>query len=201
MVASRIKAGYTSTPLITLDGTNATGSTAGINIRANNSTVSGFIVGGWADEGIEIDGSTGYGDNNIIEYNWVGFDAAGAADGVGDDGILISEDADNNDIRNNVVGSSVGDGIQIRNNSDGNWVWGNIFGLAADGTTSRGNTGRGVHISGTSTGNIIGTNADSSNDANEGNVISDNTGAGILVYQSDSNTIAGNYVGRLDRFT
>ncbi len=156
--------GYAGTPLITLDGTNATGSTGGIVLRTNDSLVSGFIVHSFPDEGIEIDGSTGFGDNNIIENNWVGITSAGAAAGNLDDGILVSEFADNNEIRNNIVGSSGGDGIDIRNNSTGNWVWGNTIGISSDGTTVRANAGHGLHLNGTATGNIIGTDRDSIND-------------------------------------
>jgi hypothetical protein len=57
--------GYSGTPLITLDG-SATPSSSGINgitLRTNDSTVKGFIVINFADEGIEMDGSTGFGDN------------------------------------------------------------------------------------------------------------------------------------------
>ncbi len=67
--------------LITLDGTNAVNSTGGIVLRTNDSIVRGFNVINFPDEGIEIDGSTGFGDNNIIEYNWVGINAAGSAAG------------------------------------------------------------------------------------------------------------------------
>ena len=101
------------TPLIELvkSGSYSGGDTAAIVVRANNSVVSGFIVGGWGEEGIEVDGSTGAGDNNLIELNWVGFDSTGAASGVVGDGILVTVDADNNEIRNNVVGNSGGNGI------------------------------------------------------------------------------------------
>ena len=191
------QAGYSGTPLITLDGTNASGATAGINVRTNDSTIKGFIIHSFPDEGIEIDGTTGYGDNNIIENNWVGITSAGAAAGVGDDGILITEDADGNVIRNNVVGSGASDGILIRNGSDDNWVWGNLIGLADDGITDRGNTNYGVTIEGGAARNIIGTNADGTNDAAEGNTISGNSTGGVYVtgVGSDDNEIAGNLIG------
>ena len=189
--------GSFTTPLIylTRSGSYAGGDTGAIVVRADNTTVSGFIIGGWADEGIEIDGSTGAGDNNVIEHNWVGFNASGGADGVGDDGILVSESADNNIVRNNVVGSSGGDGIHVRNTSDGNWVWGNIVGLATDGTTARGNIGYGIHLSGTTDGTTIGTDGDGTSDVAERNVIASNTLAGIYVDASTNVTIAGNYIG------
>ena len=186
--------GYVSTPLITLDGTNASGSTGGIVLRTSDSTVRGFIVHDFPDEGIEIDGSTGFGDNNIIEDNWVGLDSAGFGAGNDDNGILISEDADNNTVRSNIVGANAGDGILIRNNSDGNWVWGNTVGMSTTGTALRANAGNGVSIIGTSTGNIIGTNSDGTNDTAERNLISGNWQAGVRI-EADANTVAGNYIG------
>ena len=191
--------GSFTTPLIylTKSGSYAGGDTGAIVVEASNSIVSGFIIGGFADEGIEVSGfqTTADGDNIIIENNWIGFDASGAANGVGDDGILITTDADNNIIRNNVVASSGGDGIQIRTNSDSNWVYGNLVGLATDGTTQRGNTGYGIHLSGTTNNNTIGTDGDGSTDVAERNVIGSNTGTGVYVDASTNVIIAGNYIG------
>ncbi len=191
------QSGYSGTPLITLDGTNAAGATGGIVLRTNDSVIRGFNVINFPDEGIEIDGSTGYGDNNLIENNWVGITAAGAAAGNADDGILITVDADNNVVRNNIVGSSGGDGILIRSDSDNNWIWGNVVGLSSDGVTIRANTGHGIRIEGNSTSNTIGTDGDGTNDANERNVVSGNATGGIYVTGAgtDNNVIAGNLVG------
>ncbi len=191
--------GSFTTPLIylTKSGSYSGGDTAAIVVEASNSTVSGFIVGGFADEGIEVSGfqNAADGDNNIIEYNWIGFDATGAADGVGDDGILVTTDADDNVIRNNVVSSSGGDGIQVRTNSDNNWVWGNTIGLATDGTASRGNAGHGIHLSGVTDTTTIGTDGDGTADISERNVIGSNTLTGIYVDDSTNVVIAGNYIG------
>ena len=92
--------GYSGTPLITLDG-SATPAASGINgirLQANDSTVKGFIVINFADEGIEIDGSTGFGDNNIIQNNWVGIDKDGNVAGNAEHGIMVSAGADGNQI-------------------------------------------------------------------------------------------------------
>lgn len=190
--------GSFTTPLIELSksGSYSGGDRAAIVVRANNSTVSGFIVGGFADEGIEVDGSTGFGDDNIIEHNWVGLTSAGAAAGNAGDGIMITEDADRNIIRNNVVGSNSASGIVIRStDSDHNWIYGNTVGLGIDGSTALGNGGYGIDIYGGAHTNIIGTNGDGTDDLLERNVISGNTGAGIHLVASDGNTIAGNYIG------
>ncbi|MDA1250804.1 MAG: DUF4347 domain-containing protein [Planctomycetota bacterium] len=188
--------GYTSTPLITLDGAAATGTSGALILRTNDSTIRGFSVINFNDEGLEIDGSPGFGDNNLIEYNWVGINTSGNAAGNADDGILVTENADNNIVRFNVVGSNGGDGIVIRNtDSDNNWVYGNIVGLAADGTTVRANNGHGVAVYNAGTNNIIGSNGDGSNDELERNIISGNGTNGIWVSSSSGTVIRGNYIG------
>ncbi|WP_442510878.1 VCBS domain-containing protein [Novipirellula sp. SH528] len=195
-IDARTQPGYTSSPLITIDGSGATGSTGGLVLRTNDSTISGFAVINFPDEGIEIDGSTGYGDNNIIQYNYVGLTASGTAAGNADNGILLSEDADDNIVRNNVVGSNGNDGIVIRNtDSDNNWIYGNTVGLAPDGTTIRANGRYGVSIFDAGTNNIIGSDGDNVNDAAERNVISGNASDGIYLYNAGGTTIRGNYVG------
>ncbi|QEG40277.1 DUF4347 domain-containing protein [Roseimaritima ulvae] len=188
--------GYAGTPLITLDGTNATSATGGITLRTSNSTVSGFIVQNFVDEGLEIDGSTGFGDNNILENNWVGVTSTGAAAGNGDNGILVTVNAYDNIIRNNVVGDSGGHGIQLKNDAVGNWVYGNNVGIGIDDVTVRANGGHGIDIRGSSTDNIIGTDRDNVADVTERNVISGNTLNGIDIDATSSGTeIAGNWIG------
>ena len=186
--------GYSGDPIIELDGSGTSEDNInGLYVRTNNSTVKGFIVHSFVDEGLEIDGSTGYGDNNVFENNWVGITSTGAAAGNGDEGILISVDADGNTVRNNIISSNSGDGLEIHTNSDNNWVWGNIFGLGIDGATVRSNSGQGLRIGGS--GNIIGTNSDDDNDENERNVISGNFHGIYVTSNSLSDIIAGNYIG------
>jgi len=194
--------GSFTTPLIYLTKSDAYtgGDTAAIMLRADNSTVRGFIVGGFGDDGIEIDGSTGSGDDNLIELNHVGFDAAGGADGVGDEGVLISGNADRNVIRQNVIGSSgaltsYGDGIRIDDRSDSNWVWGNLIGLAPDGVTPRGNVGLGIYVQDKSNANRIGTNGDGTDDGLERNIIAFSHTEGIRIDNSDGTLILGNLIG------
>ncbi len=176
--------GYGGTPLITLDG-SATPPSSGINgitLRASDSTVKGFIVINFADEGIEIDGSTGFGDDNTIQNNWVGLDSAGNVAGNAEHGIMISDSATGNLIggtgpnEGNVTAGNGFSGLIINENSDNNVVEGNIIGLKADGTTPAGNGTHGIFIQLSSDDNRIGGTA-----AGAGNVISGNTQDGIYV--------------------
>ncbi len=199
--------GYSGTPLITLDGsaTPASSGINGINLRANDCTVKGFIVINFADEGIEMDGSTGFGDNNIIQNNWVGIDAAGNVAGNAEHGIMISADANGNQIggtgpnEGNVTAGNGYSGIIINENSDNNIVEGNIIGLKPDGTTPAGNGTHGILIQLSSDGNRIGGTT-----AGAGNVIAGNTQDGIYIdgttdatytTVSSGTVIQGNLIG------
>ena len=135
--------GYTGDPIIQLDGTGAVGATAGLAIVTDDSVIKGFIVHSFADEGLEIDGLPGLGDNNTLSNNWVGIDASGTVRGNTDNGILVSESASGNMIGGtgpfdgNVVAGSSNQGILIRWNCVDNTVIGNSV---------YGNTGLGIDL-------------------------------------------------------
>ncbi|MGI9610820.1 MAG: CSLREA domain-containing protein, partial [Acidimicrobiia bacterium] len=67
---------YTIDPVIQLDGALATTATAGLVLETDDSLINALIVHSFADEGIEVDASTGGGHNNTIANNWGGFDAS-----------------------------------------------------------------------------------------------------------------------------
>ena len=199
--------GYSGTPLITLDGSAVPAASGinGITIRADDSTVKGFIVINFPDEGIEIDGSTGFGDNNTIQNNWVGIDKDGNVAANTEHGIMISAGADGNQIggaglnEGNVVAGNGFSGVIINEDSNNNILEGNIIGLKADGMTVAGNGNHGVLISMSSDGNRIGGSV-----AGAGNVISGNSGDGIYIDGTTDATfttavtgtvILGNYIG------
>ena len=72
-------------------------------------------------------------------------------------------------------------------------IQGNWIGTNAAGTAAAGN-GNGIQLI-NANNDLIGTDGDGVNDAAERNVISGNTVDGILIFQSNSNTVAGNYIG------
>lgn len=86
-------------------------------------------------------------------------------------------------------------GIGFGNNASDNVVQGNYVGTDATGTASMGNTGYGIQVWGTnSLRNLIGSE---DGDPAKRNVVSGNvnTGVGIVVSGSTGNIIAGNYIG------
>ena len=117
------QSGYAGEPIIQLDGSSAVGSVAGLVLNTSDSTIKGFIVHSFDDDGLESSGSTGYGDNNVFTNNWVGIDAGGVTRPNADHGILITTNASNNVIGGtgandgNVVVGATNTGISIRETS------------------------------------------------------------------------------------
>ena len=202
------QSGYSGDPIIELDGslTPASSGINGISLRTSNSVVRGFIVHSFADEGIEIDGSTGFGDNNVIQNNWVGINASGNIAANAEHNVMISVDATGNLIGGanandgNVIGGSNSgfSGVVIRHNSDNNRVQGNWIGVRQDGTLI-GNGDHGVLITTSSDNNQIGGAL-----VEERNIIAGNSVHGVYVDGTTDATyttivtgtlIQGNWIG------
>ncbi len=185
--------GYSGDPIIQLDGTGATGATAGLLVQTNDSTIKGFIVHSFPDEGIELDTA----DNNTVQNNWVGVDSTGSADPNTEHGILITDDSGGNQIggtsvnEGNVLSGNGLSGILIRNaGSDDNVVEGNLIGVGPNGSTAVPNTTYGVWIDDTASGNLIGGTA-----AAAANIIANNTLDGIAVTGATTdNAFLGNVI-------
>lgn len=209
--------GGTATNLIqgNLIGVNAAGSGSLRNVQ-NGITISGSTantIGGTVAAARNlISGNTNYGidimqaadTGNVIEGNYIGTDASGAA-AVGNKlaGLLIQ--GCSNTIGGPAAGAGnviSGNGVQglwllgTNGNVRGNLVQGNFIGLSASGQSSLGNgdtssgaAGIGISLA---SGNQIGGAA-----AGAGNVISANSGAGIFLVGSLAwgNVIQGNYIG------
>ena len=73
----------------------------------------------------------------------------------------------------------------------GTLIYGNYLGVAANGTTSKGNLGDGIRIQGTSSGTLVGGTL-----SGQGNLIANNSGDGIAVTSSSTSaaTIIGNSI-------
>jgi hypothetical protein len=137
--------------------------------------------------------------NNIVSGNYIGLDASANDRGNGENGVYIYNGAQNNTIggdtdgERNLISGNDQNGVRIEgSDTTGNTVSGNTIGLAADGTTERGNSYNGVFIYAGAQNNTIGGNTDG-----ERNVISGNDRRGVYIYGSGtmSNTISGNIIG------
>jgi len=206
-------------------GTDVTGTIAlgnavnGIEVdSSSNSTIGGVTAdkmnllsgngGAGSGAGVSISGGTGH----LVIGNRIGTNAAGTA-ALPNHSNAVGLNADNSRVggsapgeRNILSGNgtaadvaagfyAVGAGIQGNNNR----ILGNYIGVDVTGTAAIANTGAGVIISGTATGNSVGGSA-----PGEGNVISGNGvlgvftdvfGQGVNFFGSSGNTVQGNLIG------
>ena len=141
--------GYIGTPLIDLSGSDAEpGSGLSLAATASNSTVRGFAIHGFSENGILIRGN-----GNIIAANYIGTNPASGGDiGNNGNGIQIIDGANNiiggdSAADRNIVSGNNFEGIRIDGAlATGNMVRGNYIGTTADGTDRLGNNGSGIYI-------------------------------------------------------
>ena len=187
--------GFSSSPLISI----VDGASLGYGVRlgsgSDGSTIQGLNIQGFSTAGIEVLSST-----NTIVGNWIGTNSSGNSTAGNGIGIRISTGDDNviggiTSLSRNVISGNTSSGISLLSGANNSHIMGNYIGLGADGSTSVGNV-TGISVSGSSTGTIIGTNGDGSNDTAERNVISANQ-YGVLLSGSgtSSNHVYGNYIG------
>jgi len=190
---------------VRLDGVLAPAGTNGLHLWTSNSTIRGMTITGFQGDGttngcgIAVDG-----DNNVVEGNFLGTNAAGDSGlGNGNSGIIVADGADNNRIggttpaQRNVISGNSGHGIQIGNalyniGASGNRIIGNYIGVAPDGEAmlDNGYTGVAVFYT-TSTNNQIG-----GTETGERNIIAGNGQHGVGLYAGTSgNLVLGNYIG------
>ena len=205
--------GFAGTPVIEIDGSNVGGH--GLEIYTTSCVVRGLIINGFGANGILLFRLGGH----IIEGNFIGTNAAGsAARGNRSAGILVS-DSSNNMIggttaaARNVVSGNLQQGITIGPQLDfpgtvvglstGNRVYGNYIGTDATGKNAIGNGPVAVFVL-IASANEIGGSVPGS-----GNLISGNTGIGILISSTGTlptsepvdgpaseNLVRGNVIGR-----
>ncbi|HAZ47374.1 MAG TPA: hypothetical protein DCZ55_23690, partial [Cyanobacteria bacterium UBA11371] len=195
--------GFSNTPLIELNGSNAGANTIGLKIAAGNSTVRGLVINRFLWDGIELSG----GGNNLIEGNFIGTNAAGIAAAGNHSGIFISDGSTNNTIggttaasRNVISGNLFGVSIF----TDANKVQGNYIGTDVTGTLDVGNSADGVTITGylvigpggeriiSASNNLIGGTTPGARNIISGN---NHNGVGIDQRGATNNQVIGNYIG------
>ncbi|GAN79176.1 parallel beta-helix repeat (two copies) [Acidocella aminolytica 101 = DSM 11237] len=109
----------------------------------------------------------------------------------GHNGLTFTSGSDGSSLLGIAASGASGNGITIDSNNV--TLAGDYIGLTTSGTAN-GNGGAGIYISSTSSGNSIGSNPTAASGV-VSNVISGNTGNGIVIDGSSDNTLANNYVG------
>jgi parallel beta-helix repeat protein len=196
--------GYNGSPLIELNGSSAGSGANGLSITGGNSTVHGLVIDQFGQNGIYLSGGGG----DLIVGNYIGTDVSGTVSkGNGNDGIRI--ESSGNTVggvtttpetgAGNVISGNKGNasgnlnaagGISI-STANNNVVEGNLIGTNAAGTGALGNSGFGVIVLGTSTGNNIGGTGTTAR-----NVVSANGRSGIgIALGATGNSVMGNYIG------
>jgi titin len=199
--------GYAGTPLIELDGASAGSNVDGLDITAAGSTVKGLAINRFTGSGIAILSGSG----NTITADYLGTDPTGTtAEGNGNYGILIAGGASSNRVggdgssvaadaaARNVISGNAWSGVGIFNSgTNNNVVAGNYIGTTANGEAALKNGNLGVWIGNGAQSNRIGTSGAEADNAGERNVISGNNyqGVGIFDTGTNSNVVAGNYIG------
>jgi CSLREA domain-containing protein len=192
--------GFTTTPLIELDGTNAGANSSGLLITSSNSTVRSLVINrfgsgavGPGGAGIELNSS-----GSVVEGCFIGTNAAGTSALPNNfDGVIIL--GSNNRVggttaaQRNVLSGNNRAGVQIINGSSGNTVSGNFIGTSAGGNTAVPNF-NGVGIFNASNNIVGGTTAA------ERNVISGNSNDGVSLSRvgfgvSTGNVVTANFIG------
>ncbi|GEM_PF-827133 len=144
-----------------------------------------------ARSGIRISSSSG----TLVVNNHIGIDRAGTtAEGNEQYGVFVNGSASNTiggnvAARRNVISGNTIGVVITGTTSSNNVVMGNYIGLSANGATAVPNLLDGVRISGRARDNSVGGGAD------RRNVISGNSGNGVMLSESDDNYIASNYIG------
>ena len=205
--------GYSSTPLVILDGASAGTGAVGLTLGtgSDGSIVNALVINSFNEAGISI-AST----QNTIVGSYIGTNAAGTAAGSQPMAYGVVVTGANNTIGGaiagdrNVISGNTTDGVEISGtHATGNVVAADYIGTSVTGETAIGNGSTyvqsgdddidgGVLIILGASNNLVGTSGqEGSADAAERNVISGNYYTGIIVSGAGTsgNVVAGDYVG------
>ena len=183
--------------------TGAPNSGNGITITSAGNTIGGMtssarnVISGNTGNGVLITGSGATG--NVVQGNFIGTDATGAAELPNSFQGVVIQDAPANIIggttagSGNVVSGNDQSGVTIAGVlSTANLVQGNLIGTNASGTAPLGNGLMGIGVTDGATGNTIGGTT-----PDERNVISGNAVDGVFISVSSTteNIVRGNCIG------
>lgn len=178
-------------PMIELNGSGVGPAAIGIEVLAADTRITALTIGGFNGAGIVLGGTGGR-----VEGSYIGTDAAGqntapngvgiritgAQSSIGGTGVGFS----------NLIGGNTGAGILLTGASaTGSVIQGNVIGMRADFSAPLPNA-TGITVASGATDNLIGGNGPGTP-----NLIGGNTGAGIVIVnpaQSPANALLGNLI-------
>ncbi len=171
--------------MIELDGSQA-GNWDGIVFNTNHSILRGFIVHSFKKNGVVLRG-----DNNVVESCYIGTRGTDKR-GNGQAGILVDHGRGNRiggelAFTGNLISGNNGPGILVKGGS-GTFIQGNFIGVTALGTQALPNA-VGIELQNTTDVSVGGLSSGARN------LISGNTGAGILIEGGSNNTVEVNVIG------
>ena len=174
---------YAGAPVIELDGSNA-GSVHGLQflVSASGSSLHGLSVVDFTAQGVVVSAA-----DVDVSDNYVGLRTDGLTRGPNLNGVVLTGNAQNVTIRDNVLSGNSGSGIVLVGSAvKMNFIDGNMIGTTPDGTAAPGSGPAGISIIDASD-NVIGKAAP--------NIISGNAGDGIVIRGSSGNAIVNNVIG------
>lgn len=167
--------GYAGSPLVTLDGTPASGDVDGLLISGDASTIRALVVRNFPDDGIEI-----HGDRNTILGNHVYGNHEGVLIERGTSNVVGGTAAGGR----NVIASNRANGISV-DAGHRTEIYGNYIGITPAGDSTSSNAGDGIHI----------WNGTDRIQVGPGNVVSGNDDGIAVVDGSRRVTIESNLIG------
>jgi titin len=180
-------------------------STVTIQWFADGCCWSGGADESWAIDNVMVTVDSDATAGNIVSGNYIGTDITGAAAlGNGAHGVSLAPGAQGNRVGlstpggRNILSGNTYSGVGVFGaGTERNTIAGNFIGTNAAGSAAIGNQNFGVAVYEGARSNWIGTNGDSQNDADEGNIISGNmwSGVGITMVGTDRNHVSGNRIG------
>lgn len=193
------QAGYSTHPLIVLDGEGGSGHGFTLNSTADGSTIRGFVIRDFSADGIHIDSGS---DNHTIVGNYIGsFNADGSNAGTGERNASEGIESYGANVliggttaadRNVISGNASAYNIYLASGANGTTVSGNYIGTDAAGTSAftSTNSAHGIMLETSASNVTIGGTA-----AGAGNVISGFSNRGVWVTTTGTVTVQGNKIG------
>jgi Tol biopolymer transport system component len=178
--------GYAGAPLIELNGSGVAGSGVdGLRVTGGATAIFGLAIVNFGGAGIAFSGSSS---GNLVAGNYIGIGAGGSVAQGNAFGVLVASTittiGGTNANARNVISGNAGTGVTVSGGT-GNQVLGNYIGVDASGNLARPN----LH------GVVVASNSNTIGALDSGNVVSGNTGIGVVISSASDNTVVRNYVG------